>query len=112
MSDQKTAWVVTEEEFQEMSRRAREVSPLLDMALICHPEDYMPWGDKKRWSEPEKLHNDCSQCCKWAIPLEDLIGADWVVCCNKKSHRAGLLTFEHQGCEHWEMDERLEADAD
>lgn len=54
---------------------------------------------------------DCSCGCKWYNPLSHL-GGDWGVCCNPASHRAGLLTFEHQGCEHFEAgdddeDERL-----
>jgi len=60
------------------------------------PQDYDPWGklteDKRgdRWA-------DCSSGCRFYIPLEHH-GADWGVCCNPKSHRSGLLTFEHQGC--------------
>lgn len=29
---------------------------------------------------------------------------DWVICSNPESHRAGLLTFEHQGCFKFEED--------
>lgn len=105
MGDQKVAWVVTEEDFREMQAECRAAQPLLDAALICHPEDYEPWGNNIRWADPHKLYNDCSQGCKWAIPLEDLIGSDWVVCTNPKSHRKGLLTFEHMGCDHWEGEE-------
>jgi hypothetical protein len=42
------------------------------------------------------------------------ISLDWGVCVNPKSHRCGLLTFEHQGCPEFEYDEergdRLEAE--
>jgi hypothetical protein len=34
-------------------------------------------------------------------------GMDWGVCFNPASPRAGLLNFEHCGCEQWEeSDER------
>ena len=29
---------------------------------------------------------------------------DWCVCGNPKSHRTGLLTFEHQGCSEFEQE--------
>ena len=32
------------------------------------------------------------------------------VCTNRASHRVGLLTFEHQGCQHFELDEDAQAD--
>lgn len=38
------------------------------------------------------------------------LGADWGVCSNPKSPRAGMLTFEHQGCREFEEDERIEED--
>jgi hypothetical protein len=66
------------------------------------PEDYHPWGtitDDKRVNERgEELWLDCSQGCVWYLPVEGLLSMDWGVCTNPKSHRAGLLTFEHQGC--------------
>lgn len=103
---------ISAEELQEMRERAREVSPLLDAVLIHHPKDYDPWGEDVRWADPNRPYPDCSGGCKWAIPLEDLLGADWVVCANPKSHRAGLLTFEHQGCPQWEMDETDEEEGE
>ncbi len=36
------------------------------------------------------------------------LGMDWGVCANPRSPRAGLLTFEHQGCEFFEYDERID----
>ena len=70
------------------------------------PQDYDPWGTVKRWSDPEKGYPDCSCGCKWYYTLANkrghLIGADWGVCANPKSHRCGLLTFEHQGCQEFE----------
>ncbi len=34
--------------------------------------------------------------------LEGCFGADWGVCMNNRSSRAGLLTVEHQGCPDFE----------
>jgi len=47
---------------------------------------------------------DCSCGCRHYVPLEGKEGADWGVCTNPRSPRAGLLTFEHQGCEFFEDD--------
>lgn len=51
-------------------------------------------------------HNkpDCSCGCKWFHPLQGMAGMDWGVCFHPKSPRAGLLTFEHMGCDCWEED--------
>lgn len=62
------------------------------------PEDYEPYGDVDRWG-----HADCSCGCKFFAILEGTAGADWGVCTNPKSHRCGLLTFEHQGCPHADL---------
>lgn len=40
---------------------------------------------------------DCSCGCYYFIELQD--SGDWGVCCNPESPRAGLLTWEHQGCQ-------------
>ena len=40
--------------------------------------------------------SDCSCGCKFFYELEGQ--GDWGVCLNKQSPRAGLLTWEHQGC--------------
>ena len=61
-------------------------------------EDYEPWGNT-HWRDGR---NDCSSGCKWYVLLEGKLGNDWGVCTNEKSHRVGLLTFEHQGCDQWE----------
>ena len=42
------------------------------------------------------FNHDCSCGCKVCIELQD--SGDWGVCCNPESPRAGLLTWEHQGC--------------
>lgn len=60
------------------------------------PQDYEPYGLSEREGE------DCSCGCIYFNPVfnsEDMgPDMDWGVCTNVASHRAGLLTFEHQGC--------------
>ena len=45
---------------------------------------------------------------------EQALSMDWGVCTNQRSHRCGLLTFEHQGCPAFDYDEeegaRMEAE--
>jgi hypothetical protein len=69
--------------------------------------DYDPWGKVKRWADANASYPDCSHGCKWFYVLANKrgehIGADWGVCSNPKSHRCGLLTFEHQGCQKCEL---------
>lgn len=67
------------------------------------PEDYEPYGQKPR-GDDDVWHSDCSCGCKFYLPLEGKLGFDWGVCRNPASHRRGLLTFEHQGCVHFEQD--------
>ena len=71
------------------------------------PTDYTDYGGKvERWAHPEEFYPDCSSGCRhyrrliseYEGGVED---ADWGVCTNPRSPRAGLLTFEHQagqGC--------------
>jgi hypothetical protein len=68
------------------------------------PEDYEPYGTASR-EEGEMWYGDCSCGCKYYLPLEGKLGADWGVCRNPDSHRCGLLTFEHQGCKKFTIDE-------
>jgi hypothetical protein len=58
--------------------------------------DYEPFG--------KKAHDgsDCSCGCRYFVKLAGEIGNDWGVCANSESSRAGLLTFEHQGCTAFE----------
>jgi hypothetical protein len=49
---------------------------------------------------------DCSGGCRWYHILAGRRGQDWGVCANPRSPRAGLLTFEHQGCREFEEDPR------
>lgn len=87
---------------------------ILDDVLITKPQDYVGYGNGKvhRDSKQEWLP-DCSTGCKWFFPLEGRLGLDWGVCANPLSHRAGLLTFEHQGCPKFEGgDEEIEGSDD
>lgn len=65
---------------------------------ICRhlSSDFEPYGQRERDGA------DCSCGCKHFLKLPGKLGADWGVCANQLSPRAGLLTFEHQGCEQFE----------
>lgn len=63
------------------------------------PTDFEPYGKRSR---DKDWGPDCSCSCYHFIPLQGKYGCDYGVCANKKSPRAGLLTFEHQGCYHYE----------
>lgn len=69
------------------------------------PEDYTPYGLLQRWEHDDQDYPDCSCGCRWYAKLAGELGYDWGVCTNPKSHRIGLLTFEHQGCLQFEPDE-------
>ena len=58
--------------------------------------DYEPFG------KAEREGPDCSGGCCHFIKLAGDVGNDWGVCSNPESPRAGLLTFEHQGCAAFE----------
>jgi len=58
-------------------------------------------------NETDEWFPDCSCGCKFFAELRGQLGADWGVCCNPESHRVGLLTFEHQGCKKFVLDENL-----
>ena len=65
------------------------------------PTDYRDYGGQiERWKHVDIDYPDCSAGCKWFVPLYDKEwdgqDADWGVCTNPNSARAGLLTFEHQ----------------
>ncbi len=76
---------------------------MLKTVVVDETLDYKPWGMIDR-EEPE-WKPDCSCGCKFFAPLEGKTGMDWGVCANPESHRAGLLTFEHQGCRQFEGEE-------
>lgn len=98
-----------------------------ELLRVVHylPEDYYPYGqnmdregdsdvDLTRMSDKEvkeyfeqvagRYHGDCSCGCRWFVQLPGTVGMDWGICYNPVSHRHGLLTFEHQGCPHFEAD--------
>ena len=81
-------------------------SEILDAILVKLPQDYEPYGAVERWLDPDQNYCDCSSGCRFYFKLADRngrqLGADWGVCGNPRSHRAGLLTFEHQGCKQFE----------
>jgi len=61
------------------------------------PTDFVPYGQVTR-----EMICDCSCGCRWFRVLAGRRGQDWGVCANQQSPRAGLLTFEHQGCLEYE----------
>ena len=65
-------------------------------AVTRLPGDYEPYGNVKRWENPDKSYPDCSMGCKYFKPLEGELEQDWGVCVNRSNYRFGLLTFEHQ----------------
>jgi DNA-directed RNA polymerase subunit H (RpoH/RPB5) len=58
--------------------------------------DYEPYGE----AEPGK--SDCSSGCRHFLKLAGEAGEEWGVCANPVSERAGLLTYQHQGCPEFE----------
>lgn len=75
---------------------------LLHLVCMHRPTDFAPYGIRQREAA------DCSCGCKHYVTLAGDLGADWGVCANPRSPRAGLLTFEHQGCEFFAYDERID----
>jgi len=45
------------------------------------------------------------EACRWFQPLLRAGALDWGVCANAQSPRAGLLTYQEQGCPHFEQAE-------
>jgi hypothetical protein len=71
--------------------------------VVKLPTDFEPWGQRDR--DAVNVFGDCSCGCRWFLPLVAM-PLDWGVCANRASPRVGLLTFEHQGCPHFEEDPR------
>ena len=71
---------------------------LLELAIEME-SDFEPYGKRSREGE---YWQDCSCGCRHFAVLDGPLGADWGVCMNKNFPRAGLLTFEHQGCPAFE----------
>lgn len=86
-----------------MSERSDQFWPVLTRL----DTDYEPYGKRSN----NERGADCSCGCKFFKPLYDerdgSWDCDWGVCINPKSPRAGLLTWEHQGCHHYEDDPAL-----
>jgi hypothetical protein len=76
---------------------------------IClrKPGDYEPYGKRNRLMAGQ-IGGDCSGGCKWYHTLSGCASLDWGVCGNPQSHRAGLLTFEHQGCSELSLSDHTE----
>ena len=83
---------------------ASSLHDMLWLAAITRPLDYEPYGLRIR-----ETTSDCSCGCRHFMPLEGETGMDWGVCKNPKSHRCGLLTFEHMGCPQFEYDAEAES---
>ncbi len=66
--------------------------------------DFEPYGKQKRMIGG-LIARDCSGGCRWYHKLTGAASRDWGVCGNLRSPRSGLLTFEHQGCSHFEAEE-------
>lgn len=101
------------------------------LAIVrCLPDDYAPFGenmdregdpthDASSMSESEynayleregnRYRGDCSCGCRYFAKLRGELGLDWGICWNPQSHRAGLLTFEHQGCPQFTYDTTLDS---
>lgn len=63
--------------------------------------DFAPYGNRSR----DRGGPDCSCGCRFYASLEGAAGMDWGVCANPGSPRKGLLTFEHQGCFEFALEE-------
>lgn len=70
------------------------------------PSDFTPYGERDR--DTAEPWQDCSCGCIHFLKLAGELGNDWGVCANPKSRRAGLLTFEHQGCPEFEAEKESE----
>jgi hypothetical protein len=83
--------------------------PLWQVVQIL-PTDYSDYGGEvARWANPTLRYPDCASGCRYFRRLYNEYSrtedADWGVCVNPDSPRAGFLTWEHQageGC--WECE--------
>ena len=83
-----------------MSNDLKPINERLQLVVINRATDFEPYGKRERGGY------DCSCGCAFFHPLEGKEGMDWGVCTNPESLRAGLLTFEHYGCPHFEYSDK------
>jgi hypothetical protein len=71
---------------------------------ICRhlPSDFQPYGERERDS------SDCSSGYIHFLKPRVKLGPDWRIRINPASPRAGLLAFEHQGCEQFEPQDQTD----
>jgi len=82
-----------------LKQMASDINNQLFTTVKQLPSDFEPFGERSRETD---WGPDCSCGCKHFLKLRGSLGYDWGVCANPKSPRAGLLTFEHQGCKKFE----------
>ena len=70
----------------------------INMKSATHEQLWEVCRDTKEYEEGKTQEMPGCFACKWYHKLEGDRGMDWGVCYNKKSPRAGLLTFEHMSC--------------
>ncbi len=87
---------------EDWSPPQESVQAVLWTVLHRLPSDFEPpYGMRSREND---WGQDCSCGCRWYVPLEEGLGADWGVFTNSGSPGAGLLTWEHQGCYKFDGD--------
>lgn len=61
-------------------------------------------GIHVRWYGRSRHPYDPDQClhCRYFIPLDGPLGADWGVCANEASDSDGRLVYEHDHCDAFE----------
>ena len=62
----------------------------------------------ERWSglvSRSVWHQDQCLFCRFYLPLEGPMGADWGACANPASPRDGTVTFEHDHCDAFETND-------
>jgi hypothetical protein len=72
-----------------------------DYPTTTHQQCWNVCRDKEEYESGVAYYSDCSADCYWFHKLEGERGYDWGVCINPASPRAGLLTFEHMGCQFY-----------
>jgi hypothetical protein len=74
------------------------------------------WDDRGKTRYGRAGYRDAwypEQCfsCRFFLVLDHPLGEDWGVCANGASPRDGLVTFEHDGCDVYEVDPRYADEA-